>query len=396
MSAKKLRLGLFGFGCVGQGLYNALEQSEFVKAEVGKVCVKNPNKKRSIPDELLTLEKEDILEDESIDVVVELIDDAEAAYGIVKKALQKGKAVVSANKKMIAENLEELLALQKKHKKALLYEGSCCASIPIIRNLEEYYDNDLVQSVEGIFNGSTNYILSKILEEELSFDDALSLAKDRGFAESDPSLDIEGYDPKYKLCIILAHAFGVLVDPTHIHHYGIHKLSEFDIRYAREKGYQIKLIAKCFKSDDTVHAYVAPQFVEKPSSFTQVQQEYNGVSVEGAFSENQFFVGKGAGSLPTGAAVLSDISALSNNYKYAYKKHSHEKSLHFSNDLSLRVYVSAVNHDDILVEDFDQIHNLYDGEDGFYLIGSISIEKLFTAQWLQAQGVNFIELPNPK
>lgn len=395
MSTRKLRLGIFGFGCVGQGLYTTLEQSEFLNAEVGKICVKNPNKKRQIPQELLTLHKNDILEDDSIDVVVELIDDAQAAFHIVKQALKKGKAVVSANKKMIAENLEELLLLQKKHNKPLLYEGSCCASIPIIRNLEEYYDNDLIQSVEGVFNGSTNYILSKILEEELSFDSALTLAQDRGFAESDPSLDIEGFDPKYKLCIILAHAFGIVVDPNHIHHYGIHKLSEFDIRYAREKDFDIKLIAKCFKRNNEVHAYVAPHFVERQSNLSQVRQEYNGVTVEGAFSENQFFIGKGAGSLPTGAAVLSDISALSYDYKYEYKKKEQYQHLTFSNDIQVRVYVSAPNHDYIDVKDFEQITNLYDGVDGFYLIGKISIDKLFKAKWLEEDGVNFLELPNP-
>lgn len=394
MATKKIRLGLFGFGCVGQGLYSTIEKSHLLNAEISLVCVKSATKKRTISTELITTCREDILNNDSIDVVVELIDDDKAAFQIVKQALQSGKAVVSANKKMIAENLEELLALQHKHNKPLLYEASCCASIPVIRNLEEYYDTDLVQSVSGVFNGSTNYILSKILEENLSFDTALSLAQGNGFAESDPSLDIEGYDPKYKLCIILAHAFGLVVNPDEIYHYGIHKLSDFDICYAKEKGFEIRLIARCFKKDSEVFAYVAPHFIPKQSKLSEVKAEYNAVQIEGAFSENQFFIGKGAGSIPTGAAVLSDISALSHNYSYSYKKKALPLKLTFSNDLYINVYLSVTNHDLVNIQDFDEITNYYDGNDGFYLIGKIHLTKLFGATWLNKQGINFLVLPD--
>lgn len=139
-------------------------------------------------------------------MVVELIDDADAAFEIVSSALRKGKAVVSANKKMIAEHFTELLSLQEEYKVPLLYEAACCASIPIIRNLEEYYDNDLLESIEGIVNGSTNYILTKTSEEKLSFSEALKMAQLKGYAESDPTLDVGGFDAKYKLLILMAHA----------------------------------------------------------------------------------------------------------------------------------------------------------------------------------------------
>src|SRR6201989_3047829 len=148
---KKLKLGLFGFGCVGQGLYHVLHETQGVKAEIKKVCVKTRNKTRPVPDHFFTFDKNEILNDPDIDIVVELIDDANAAYEIVKTALQNGKAVVTANKKMLAEHLEEIYQLQIKHGKPVLYEGSVCGSIPIIRNLEEYYDNDLLTGIEGIF-----------------------------------------------------------------------------------------------------------------------------------------------------------------------------------------------------------------------------------------------------
>ena len=151
--------------------------------------------------------QDELLNDESINVIVELIDDADAAYYIVTEALKKGKAVVSANKKLIAEHLEELLALQEKYNVPFLYEASTCASIPVIRNLEEYYDNDLLHSVSGIVNGSTNFILSKIFNEGLEFVEALLQAQQLGFAESNPSLDVLGIDAVNKLTILLTHAY---------------------------------------------------------------------------------------------------------------------------------------------------------------------------------------------
>jgi homoserine dehydrogenase len=171
---KKLKLGLFGFGCVGQGLYHVLHETHGgVQAEIKKVCVKNKNKQRPVKEDFFTFDKEEILNDAEIDVVVELIDDAQAAYEIVKTALLHGKAVVTANKKMLAEHMEEIYTLQQQTGKPVLYEGAVCGSIPILRNLEEYYDNDLLNSIEGIFNGSTNYILTKVFEEKKSYADAL-------------------------------------------------------------------------------------------------------------------------------------------------------------------------------------------------------------------------------
>ena len=161
----EIKIGLFGFGCVGQGLYDVLTESSGFKAEIVKIGVKDRAKKRKLPASIFTFDKEEILGNAEINLVVELIDDAEEAYNIVKSALISGKNVVTANKKMLANNLEELVALQKKHNVSLLYEASSCGSIPIIRNLEEYYDNEQLNSVSGIFNGTSNYILSKIFSE---------------------------------------------------------------------------------------------------------------------------------------------------------------------------------------------------------------------------------------
>src|SRR6185437_11542349 len=224
----KLNIGLFGFGVVGESLYQVLQKNTSLNARISKVCIKHPDKKRNAPTELFTTDPEVLLKDESINVIVELIDDADAAYYIVSTALSNNKAAVSANKKMIAEHLAELLELQKKFQTPFLYESACCASIPVIRNLEEYYDNDLLQSVSGIVNGSTNYILTKVSEEGLSFAKALEQAQAEGFAESNPALDIEGTDAVNKLTILLTHAYGIVTAPTSITHTGIHQLNEYD------------------------------------------------------------------------------------------------------------------------------------------------------------------------
>ncbi|WP_374951422.1 homoserine dehydrogenase, partial [Mucilaginibacter sp.] len=232
--SKKLNIGLFGFGVVGQGLYDIIKTKN-LNLEIVKIAIKNPEKERSLPRELFTTDRDDILNNPEINTVVELINDTEAAFEIVSRALSSGKNVVSASKKMIATYLKELIELQHKHGTSLLYEGSVCGSIPIIRNLEEYYDNELLHSISGIFNGSSNYILSKGYLEGLDYDSALKQAQDLGFAETDPTMDVGGYDAKYKLIIAAAHAYGVVIDPEAVLNIGIQNLAPNDLQYAREK-----------------------------------------------------------------------------------------------------------------------------------------------------------------
>jgi len=392
--SRNLKLGIFGFGVVGQGLYHVLQETKGIKAEIIKICVKNANKKRPLPLEYFTFKKEDILENPEVDVVLELIDDPEAAFEIVKTALTKGKAVVTANKKMVADHMTELYELQKKYNAPLLYEGACCASIPIIRNLEEYYDNDLLSAVEGIFNGSTNFILTKVFSEQMTFDDALAEAQELGYAETDPSLDVEGYDAKYKLCIILTHAFGLFVNPEEVFNFGIQKISEFDIKIARERGYKIKLAAKSRKIDDKVVAMVIPQFVSEKSELYKVEREFNGVIVEGAFSEHQFFIGKGAGGYPTGSAVLSDISALTYKYKYEYKKTKQATNLQLTTDFEMSIYLRFNSSTSIDKGLFTSILEEYKALENHYIIGEINFSKLIESKWISHPDVNVILLEN--
>src|ERR1700733_6667561 len=239
---KKLVIGLFGFGVVGEGLYKALQQTSSLNATIKKVCIKHPGKKRNAPEELFTTDKNELLNDEEINVIVEVINESEPAFEIVSTALLNGKHVVSASKKMIAEHLPKILELQKQTGKSFLCEAAACASIPVIRNLEEYYDKDLLHSVKAIVNGSTNFILTKMFEDNLSFKDALLLAQQLGFAESDPSLDVDGWDAINKWIILLTHAYGIVEYPTNVVFNGIQNIQLSDAVVAKEKHYDIKLI----------------------------------------------------------------------------------------------------------------------------------------------------------
>lgn len=392
METKNINLGIFGFGVVGQGLYEVLNRTKGINARIKKICIKDPNKSRPIDMSYFTTDPNDILDDPTIDVVVELINETEAAFNIVSKALKNGKAVVSASKRMIAENLPALYQLQVENKVPFLYEASSCASIPIIRNLEEYYDNDLLNAVEGICNGSTNYILTRIFEDNMSFADALQKAQELGFAETDPSLDVEGYDPKFKLVILLLHAFGTFVKPEEVFNFGIDHLNDFDIQFAKQRNCTIKLIANCRRQNGSVNAYVLPHLIREHNLLYDVYNEYNGVLLESAFTDKQFFVGKGAGGTATGSAVLSDISALLYNYRYEYKKIKQSNQPTFTNDVQLKVYVRYKTPDQVDLTEFYNISEKYESTEYRYVVGTINLLKLKEAAWLKDKGVNLLVL----
>lgn len=395
-SDKQLRIGLFGFGVVGEGLYKVLQQTPSLKANIEKVCIKNADKKRNAPASLFTTDRNELLFNENINVIVEVIDDANAAFEIVTTALKNGKSVVSSSKKMIAEHLPELLHLQQETDLPFLYESSACASIPVIRNLEEYYDNDLLHSIKAIVNGSTNFILTKIIEENLSFTEALLLAQQLGFAESNPKLDVEGFDAVNKWTILLNHAYGIVEHPSNILFNGIQNIQLSDAVVAKERHYEIKLVAQAKKlHDGKVAAFVLPQFVKQEDHLAFVKNEYNGVVIESGFADKQFFYGKGAGSFPTASAVLSDIAALRYDYQYEYKKlYFHEPHV-LSNDYYLKVYVSFEDKKYIPKDEFEWIEEWHAGEGRNYLVGVIHISAIAGKAWWRDNNTSLILLPEP-
>jgi homoserine dehydrogenase len=393
---KKLVIGLFGFGVVGEGLYKALQQTSSLNATIKKVCIKHPGKQRNAPEELFTTDKDVLLNDEEINVIVEVINESEPAFAIVSTALLNGKHVVSASKKMIAEHLPKLLELQKQTGRSFLCEAAACASIPVIRNLEEYYDNDLLHYLKAIVNGSTNFILTKMFEENLSFKDALLLAQQLGFAESDPSLDVDGWDAINKWIILLAHAYGIVEYPTNVVFNGIQNIQLSDALVAKEKHYDIKLVAQAKKLlNGKVAAFVLPQFIKQDEPLSFVKNEYNGVVIESSFADKQFFYGKGAGSFPTASAVLSDIGALRYNYRYEYKKLYHHIVPELADDFYIKTYISFDDWKFIPKEKFEWIEEWHAEEERKYLVGVLPFSELKNNNWWKENNTSLILSPEP-
>lgn len=406
-----LNIGLFGFGCVGQGLYDVLNHSQGLKASIGKICVKDKTKTRPINTEYFTFDMHEVLSEKKHNLVVELTSDAEAALEIIGTSLVKGRSVVTAGKRVVAENFELLYRLQQQSGASLLYEAACAGSIPIIRTLEEYYDNELLSSVRGILNGSSNYVLSLMEFEGLPYGDALRHAQAAGFAEVDPTLDVDGTDAKYKLCLLAAHAFGIILQPEYIFNSGIQNVTPFDINYATQNRCRIKLVAGISKSacgtegEERYRAYVLPRFVSRENPLSNINNEFNCIEVAGVYSDKQFFAGKGAGSHPTGSAVLSDISAITYNYRYGYKKLKKREdqflagygsdsrapcdtceALDFSqdhrlleSDFEIRLYIHYNNKADLDLLDIGRIDEEHSSSinNGRYIIAQVGFNSLF-------------------
>ena len=308
--------------------------------------------------------------------------------------MNAGKDVVTANKKLLAEHLDELLKLAAEKNVSLLYEGAVAGSIPIIRNLEEYYNNDSLTSVEGIVNGTTNYILTKS-NEGIGYTEALKDAQDLGFAELNPKLDVDGYDSKYKLVLLIKHAFGVSVKPKQVRNIGIKNITPYEVAYAKEKGYRLKLFSRAEKLGDKIVGFVAPHFIKDNHFAYNVDNEFNAVVVEALFSDKQLFIGKGAGSYPTASAVLSDVSALKFDYKYEYRKSIETNGTQFSNDFFLKVYVGSPFIESINEVPFYHVDELFQSEEYVYQTGWVKFSELAPLQFNNRNDLSIVVLNEP-
>lgn len=372
----KLNIGLFGFGTVGQGVYQVIARAKNAHAEIRRICVRDVSKRRrvEVPSGLLTSDPDVIFNDPDINLIVEVVDDPEASRRIVTTALRRGIPVVSGSKAMIARHLPELIRLQREHDTAMLYDASSCGSIPVIRNLEEYYDNDLLLEVKGILNGSSNYILSRVFDHGEDYASALRKAQELGFAESDPTFDISGLDALYKLIIITVHALGVYVGPDDIFTYGISTIHDADIRIAREKRVKIKLVAQVVKlPDGRFTMFVMPEFVSPSRYIYNVDNEYNGVVIRGECYDRQFMFGKGAGGLPTASSILSDVMARRHGYRYEYKKMAYIDTPAYTTDVTLRVYIHYSDTPVTELLPLGHIYEQYLSDEGNYVIADIRL-----------------------
>jgi len=350
---KTKKVGLIGFGCVGQGFYDLVQKNKDLGLEVVKIAVQDRKKERSVDPRLITYNYNDILDDETIDLVVEVISDSQEAFNIVKKALQANKPVVSANKKMIAERLAELKQIEGESKASFLYEAAVCASIPVLEEMYNFFNGDTIHEVSGIVNGSCNYILSKMRNENFTFERALKEAQDLGFAEADPSLDVDGFDAKYKLVILIHSAFGAIAQPEHVINIGVRNITPFDHENARFKHLKIKLMAHAILRNGVLYTLVAPTFVSAQSPHYPVENEYNSVLIEAGLTGQHFRLGKGAGSHPTGLAVLANAQAIFNTPGLIRNPRSRGGKL--TDSFLVNAYISFKGEPEGILERFENI-----------------------------------------
>jgi homoserine dehydrogenase len=309
---ERIKIGLFGFGTVGKGFYELLKHHD-LPVDIHKVCVRQITAERQqLPIEFTT-SPEVILEDENIAIVVEVISDSLAAREIVYRALKNGKAVISANKKMIGDNLGEVVSWLRDFRSEFLYEASSGGAIPVITTIDSYFRDHEIQSIRGILNGSSNYILTQMHLNGLSFEQALDQAQSEGFAEEDPSLDVDGLDALNKLKIIGYHAFNAIASDEDIKVESIRSVNASDISQAISSGKKIKPLAEIYKKNGKLSFTVKPVVINSGDEFYNVEYEYNGVSIATMRSGNHLLVGKGAGAHPTGSAVIKDLKTIIKN-----------------------------------------------------------------------------------
>ncbi|MDI6605298.1 MAG: homoserine dehydrogenase [Thermoanaerobacteraceae bacterium] len=311
-----MKIGLMGLGTVGKGVVHVIDQNGDSiekrigeKIEIKKILVKDAEKKRSpLVEGKLVLDPMEILNDDEIDVVVEVMGKEHPALEYIKKALENGKSVVTANKEVIARHGKELIKLANEKKVSLLYEASVGGGIPIIRPLKQCLAANKIYEVKGILNGTTNYILSEMKDRGMSFEGVLKEAQQKGYAELDPTDDIEGFDAARKLAILCTLSFNKYVVPDDIYTKGISSISKEDIKYAQELGYTIKLIAygKIYENEK-LEAWVHPVMISKESPLNGVNGVYNAILIEGNAVGRLMFYGQGAGMMPTASAVVADI-----------------------------------------------------------------------------------------
>lgn len=302
-----MKIGLLGHGTVGSGVRKIVDEkntNEISQLEISKILVRY---EKDITDNRMTVDIHDIVDDSEIDVVVECIGGDEPAFSYVKAALFNGKHVVTSNKKMLVNHLEELLELARTRGVSLKYEAACGGGIPWMSNLDRTKRIDDIQSFRGIFNGTTNYILSKMSDEGSEFAVALKEAQACGYAEFDPSDDIDGMDTAYKVVLSSCKGFGVLANVGDIDIYGIRHISAKDIAYACKHGYVCKLIGSGVKSSSTVSGTVIPTFIPKQNIFATIPANFNAIESNSKTLGKMTYVGQGAGSYPTAHAVVQDL-----------------------------------------------------------------------------------------
>ncbi len=313
---EKLRLGLIGLGTVGSGVYKSA--MEFDNLEIVKIAVRNLNKPRSVevPAEKLTDNPYDVVTDPNIDVVVELMGGVEPAWDYIKTALENGKHIVTANKELLAKRGEELFNLSEEHNRVVLYEAAIAGGIPIIMPIKTILAGNKIHKIQAILNGTTNYILTKMDMQGASYEEVLKEAQTLGYAETDPTGDVEGFDAAYKITTLATIAFNSRIKFENVYREGITKIRKEDIKKADELGYKIKLIASAtIDENNNADARVHPMLVPKHKMLAHIDYVINAVEMSGHPIGSIVLSGPGAGEFPTASSVMGDILSIAREYK---------------------------------------------------------------------------------
>jgi len=319
MSDSTLKIGLAGFGNVGAGVYKNIEKNLHLlrertghELEVSRIAVRDVNKTRTVemPADLVTTNLDELVSDPDIDLIVELIGSIDRAFDLVKASLENGKAVVTGNKALLAERGQELFAIAKQHGQPIYYEAAVAGGIPIIKTVQESLIGNHIQSVVGIINGTCNYILTRMTEAGLEYEIALGEAQQLGYAEADPTLDINGWDAAHKAVIIASLSYGCWVPCDQIHVEGIENVKKEDIDFAEKLGYTIKLLAVIRLHDDngSIEVRVQPSLIAQDHILASVKGVFNAILVQGDVVGETLFYGSGAGQDPTSSSVIADIA----------------------------------------------------------------------------------------
>ena len=321
---KSIGIGLMGLGVVGSGVADILiDKAHAIAQQVGCPLILRRaldcdiSKKRSskIPARIFTTDPNQVLADPGIDIVIELIGGETDAFEYIKEALSRGKHVVTANKDVIAKHGPELLALAARHKVDIRHEASVGGGIPIISPFKQDLLANKISAIHAIINGTTNYIITRMANDGLDFATALRQAQELGYAEADPTKDIEGIDAAYKLAILATLAFRTQIRPEDIYREGISRLAPRDFRYAKELGYAIKLLAIAKEENHSIQVRVHPVFIPQDLLLAKVDGVFNAIQVEGDLTGRVIFYGRGAGSLPAASAVIADVIQLAQNIR---------------------------------------------------------------------------------
>ena len=321
---KEIKVALLGAGTVGGGVYKLVERRAAempdkagAELKITKVLVKNLQKKREgIPSEVLTDDWEGIIHDPEISIVIELMGGVEPARTYILQALEAGKNVVTANKDLLAEHGQELMEDAERNHRDLCFEAAVGGGIPIIRPLKECLAGNEITEVMGIVNGTTNYILTKMTQEGWDFDDALKEAQRLGFAEADPTADVEGLDAGRKMAILASIAFHSRVTFKDVDVKGITKITAKDIQYAKEFGYTLKLLGVARNEEGKMEVGVSPMMIPSTHPLANVNDSFNAVFVHGDAVDDAMFQGRGAGEFPTASAVVGDLISVARDMQY--------------------------------------------------------------------------------